>query len=105
MTKYVRIDYTIKPDVDLGEVKAAIGEFVASIASHHPDHRYTSYQSATDPRRFVHIAELVEDAVADFQTRPFFLKFSEFLHEHCATGPDVTLLTRVASARVGQREC
>jgi len=99
MTRYLRIDYTIKPDVDLAEVKDAIGEFVRSIAAHHPDHRYTSFQYASDPRRFVHVGELVEDVVADFQATPFFRKFSKFLRESCATGPEVTLLSRVASAR------
>jgi hypothetical protein len=34
MTKYIRIDYTVKPDVDLDELKAAIAEFVAGIRSH-----------------------------------------------------------------------
>ena len=85
MTRYLRIDYTIKSDVDLGEVKKAIGEFVASIASHHPDHRYTSFQYPSDPRRFVHVGEIVEDVVADFQATPFFRKFSQFLRESCAT--------------------
>ncbi len=99
MTRYVQIDYTLKPDINHGEVKEAIGEFVASIASHHPDHRYTSFQYASDPRRFVHVGEIVEDVVADFQARPFFRKFSQFLRERCATGPEVTLLNHIASAR------
>ena len=64
MTRYVQIDYTLKPDINHGEVKEAIGGFVASIASHHPDHRYTSFQYASDPRRFVHVGEIVEDVVA-----------------------------------------
>jgi hypothetical protein len=97
MPRYVRIDYTIKPDVDLEEMKRAIREFVASIASHHADHRYTSYQSASDPRSFVHVGEIVD--VDNFQTTPFFRKFSQFLRERCAAGPEVTFLSRVASAR------
>ncbi|KAA6462859.1 hypothetical protein DYQ86_05825 [Acidobacteria bacterium AB60] len=99
MTRYVRIDYAIKPDVDLGVVKDAITEFVAGIASHHPDHRYTSFQNASEPRRFVHVGELVEEVVDSFQAAPFFLKFSQFLREHCDTKPEVTFLSRVASAR------
>ena len=39
MTKYIRVDYSVKPDVDLDELKAAIGKFVAGIRSHHPEHR------------------------------------------------------------------
>ncbi|MGA8594884.1 MAG: hypothetical protein WB676_09085 [Bryobacteraceae bacterium] len=98
MTRYVRIDYTIKPHLDFGEVREAIGEFVAGIAAHHPDHRYTSFQYAPDPRRFVHVGEIVEEVLEDFQTRPFFRRFSEFLRENCASGPEVTLLSRAASA-------
>jgi hypothetical protein len=99
MTRYVRIDYKIKPDVDLEEVKEAISEFVAGIASHHADHRYTSFQYASDPRQFVHVGEIVEEALEDLQATPFFRKFSQFLRERCAHGPEVMLLSRVASAR------
>jgi len=99
MTRYLRIDYTIKPDVDLGEVKDAIVEFVRSIAAHHPDHRYTSFQYASEPMRFVHFGELVGEVVEDFQETPSFKKFSKFLGEHCADRPEVTFLSRVASAR------
>jgi hypothetical protein len=31
MTKYIRIDYVVKPDVDLDELKGAIADFVAGI--------------------------------------------------------------------------
>jgi hypothetical protein len=99
MTRYVRIDYKIKPDVDLGEVKEAIREFVAGIASHHPNHRYTSFQYASDPRRFVHVGEIVEEVLEDFQATLFFRKFSQFLRERCADGPAVTLLSSIASTR------
>lgn len=97
MTRNLRIDYTIKPDVDLGTVKEAISEFVVGIASHHPDHRYMSFQYASDPRRFVHVGEIVEEVIEDFQSTLFFQKFSRFLRESCAGGPEVTLLSRVAS--------
>src|SRR5690348_5731537 len=98
MTRNVRIDYTINPEVALEDVKDAIREFVAGIASHHPDHRYSSFQYASDPRRFVHVGEIVEDVVEDFQAAPFFKKFSNFLRESCSSGPEVTFLNRVASA-------
>lgn len=48
MTKCIRVDYTVKPDVDLDNLKAAITEFVAGIRSHHPEHRYTSFQHPAD---------------------------------------------------------
>jgi hypothetical protein len=99
MAKCVSIEYTIKPEVDLDDVRKHIADFVASIASHHPDHRYTSFQYSADSRHFIHIGELVEDALTDFQSRPFFREFSEFLRERCVSGPSVAALTRVASAR------
>jgi hypothetical protein len=69
MTRNVRIDYTIKPDVALEDVKEAISEFVAGIASHHPDHRYVSFQYAEDPRRFVHVGEIVEERLKTSKLR------------------------------------
>ena len=95
--KYVRIAYTLKPEVNRDEAKAAISEFVSAIAAHRPDHRYTSFQSSDNPQEFIHMGELVEDAVADLQSQPFFLKFSQYLHSRCQIPPRVTHLTRVAS--------
>ena len=37
MTEYIRIDYVVKPEVALDELKGAIAEFVAGIHAHHPD--------------------------------------------------------------------
>ena len=45
----IRVDYTVKPEVDLESVKADIYEFVAGIRSHHPERRYTSFQHPADP--------------------------------------------------------
>src|SRR6516164_6032955 len=100
MTRYIRIDYTVKPDVDLDQLRAAIAEFVAGMEGHHPEHRYTSFQHATDPRRFIHIGEVVEDVLPDLQQQPFFLHFTGYLREHCSSGPDVTRLNKVAMTAV-----
>jgi hypothetical protein len=43
MMKFIRVDYTVKPEVDLDTLKAGIYEFVAGIRSHHSEHRYTSF--------------------------------------------------------------
>ena len=56
MTKYIRIDYVVKRDVALDELKGAIAEFVAGIRAHHPEHRYTSYQHSSDPLRLFILA-------------------------------------------------
>jgi hypothetical protein len=97
MTRYVRIDYTLKTDVDLEDAKAAITRFVEGIMNHHPDHRYTSFQHSSDVRRFTHFGELVSDAVPDLQIRPFFREFSAYLRERCSLGPEATSLHAVAS--------
>jgi hypothetical protein len=97
MTKYIRVDYTVKPDVDLDELKAAIAEFVDGIRSHHAEHRYTSFQHPADPFRFIHIGEVVEEVLPDLQKQAFFQHFTGYLRERCSAGPEVTRLNRVAS--------
>ena len=97
MTKYIRIDYVVKRDVALDELKGAIAEFVAGIRAHHPEHRYTSYQHSSDPLRFIHIGEFVEKVLPDIQKQVFFLRFTGQLRKQCAIGPDVTRLDSVAS--------
>ena len=97
MIRYIRVDYTVKPEVDLDNLKADIYEFVAGIRSHHPEHRYTSFQHPANPNRFVHIGELVEEALPDLQKQPFFRHFTEYLPGQCSVGPEVTRLERVAS--------
>jgi len=97
--RFVRIEYTVRPDVDLEELTGAITEFVASIQAHNAENRYTSYQQSENRRSFVHIGELVEEALPALQAEPFFARFTSFLRERCAAGPDVTVLARVASTR------
>ena len=97
MTKYIRIDYTVKADVDLDRLKDAITGFVAGIRNHHPGHRYTSFQHPADPNRFIHIGEVVEEVLPDLQRQPFFRHFTEYLSGQCSAGPEVTRLDRVAS--------
>lgn len=97
MTRYVRIDYTVKPEVNMEELKGEIREFVAGFRAHHQQHRYTSLQHAADPLRFTHFGEVVEDVTHDLQKQPFFLHFTEYLREKCSSGPEVTGLNRVAS--------
>jgi hypothetical protein len=97
MMRFIRVDYTVKPEVDLDGLKATIYEFVAGIRSHHPEHRYTSFQHPADPYRFIHIGEFVEEALPDLQKQPFFLNFTEYLPGQCSVGPEVSRLDRVAS--------
>jgi hypothetical protein len=97
MIKYIRVDYTVKPEVDLDNLKAEIYEFVAGIRSHHPEHRYTSFQHPADSNQFIHIGELVEEAIPGLQVQPFFQHFTKYLPGQCSVGPEVNRLDRVAS--------
>ncbi len=95
--KSVRIEYTIRPEVDLEELKQAIRGFVAGIGSLHPENRYTSFQYEKNPRRFVHVGEIVEEVVPVLQAATFFSRFTTYLREQCAIGPEVMNLSPVAS--------
>ena len=97
--KIVRIEYTVRPDVDLDEFVTGVNDFVAGLRGHDPGHRYTSYQHAEEPRRFVHIGDFSADAVPGLQAEEFFRRFAGFLRERCASGPQVTDLAQVASTR------
>lgn len=97
MSKNVRIEYTLRPDVDLDEVKREISAFVAGIHAHDAAARYTSFQLADEPSRFVHIGEFPDNSTPGLQDQPFFGKFTAFLRARCAAGPTVTTLARVAS--------
>ena len=47
MTKYIRIDYRVKPEVDLGELKTEIAQCVAGVRGHNPEHHYGSFSTRT----------------------------------------------------------
>ena len=96
MIKYVRIDYIVKPEVNFDDLKGVIAEFVAGSVLI-TQHRYTSFQHPSEPRRLIHIAEVEEEAIPDLEKQPFFLRFTSYLKEQCSTGPDVTRLAPVAS--------
>lgn len=98
----VRIACTVSAEANLEEVKAAIADFIAAIAAHHPKHRYSSFQVTENPREFIHVGEFEEEAVSDFQSQPFFRSFSKFLRAKCANPPKATLLTRIASTQPGR---
>src|SRR5260370_8704916 len=87
MTKYVRIDYIVKPDVNLDELKGAIAEFVAGIGSHNPQHRYTSFQHPADRFRFIHIGEIVQELLPHLQQPSFSHPFTAYFPERASVPP------------------
>lgn len=95
----VRIEYRLRPDVDLERVAEEIRTFVAGIAGSGPDRRYASYQDASDPRHFVHFGDFPAAAVAALQAEPFFVHSTAFLRQHCEAAPVATQLVAVASTR------
>jgi quinol monooxygenase YgiN len=95
--RLITIEYTVRADVSLDEVKAHISAFVAGIHRQHAGHRYTSCQRPAEPRRFVHFAEIVESEAAALQAEPFFGEFTAYLRAHCEAPPLVTTLAKVAS--------
>ncbi len=97
--KIVRIDYTVRDDVDLDQVKAAIAKFIAGIRAHDASHQYTSFVHVASPRQFTHLGIIAADRLADLQAQPFFGDFAGFLRAHCVRGPEVTWLDQVASTR------
>lgn len=94
----VRIDYTLRDDVDVAEVTANIARFVASLGAHPATRHYTSYQHAAAPRQFTHVGSFTGD-VAELQAQPWFGEFTGFLRARCEHGPVVTQLAEVASTR------
>ena len=97
--KHVRIEYRVRPDVDLDVVSGMIRDFVAGIASHDPSHDYTSYRDVKDPRHFVHVASFEPAALTALQTQAFFQTFGKQLREYTVTDPEATFLTPFASTR------
>jgi hypothetical protein len=95
--KHVRIEYRVRPEVDLDELKRDIATFVAGIAGHRDTSRYSSFQDAKDPRHFVHVGAFDEDAVPSLQRQEFFVHFTQRLRERCEVAPEATMLVKVAS--------
>jgi hypothetical protein len=96
---HVHVEYHVRKDVDLDELKREIARFVSGIHEHGIDHVYASYQDVKDERHFVHVGDFAAETVPGLQTEAFFGRFTGFLRERCRVGPEVTLLTKVASTR------
>jgi len=95
--QHVRIEYRVRPEVDLDEVKRDIAVFVAGIHAHRATSRYTSFQDLKDPRHFVHVGMFDVDAVPSLTQQEFFVTFSKSLRERTVTPPEATQLSVVAT--------
>jgi hypothetical protein len=83
---HVVLQYTVKPEVDVEEVKAGVRRFVGEIRASELRIGYRSMQ--LDERRFVHVIT-VDDAEtqAALEAKPWFKDFGPWLRARCAEGP------------------
>jgi len=95
---HLLIQYKIKED-RVDEQKAAIREFVTSIAQMNDSEiQYSAYQMP-DNVSFKHLAIIdSDDAKARLQSQEFFKKFSSEIEDRCTEGPTVAPLLQIATA-------
>ena len=67
---HVHVEYHVRKDVDLDELKREIARFVSGIHEHGIDHVYSSYQDVKDERHFVHVGDFGAETVPGLQTGP-----------------------------------
>lgn len=95
--QHVRVEYRLRPEVDLEQQKRDVAAFVAAIHAHRATSRYTSFQDLEDPRHFVHVGEFDADAVPSLTKQEFFLAFTQLLRERTVAPPEATRLAMVAT--------
>ena len=97
MRRHVRIEYTLKPEIDLATYKSEVGAFVSGMHADHASHTYAVYQHEKNERRFTHVGSFDAERVAAMQKQAFFEKFSAYLREAAIGGPDVQMVGPVAT--------
>jgi quinol monooxygenase YgiN len=95
--KHMRLEYRLRPDVDVEAYLPEVKKFVANMHDHDASHDYTSYRDAKDPRHFVHVGHFDADAVERMQTQDWFKGFTAYLRTVVVAPPDVTMLAEVAT--------
>jgi quinol monooxygenase YgiN len=102
MRKHVRIEYTIKPEIDLATYKAEVGKFVDGMHADDASHQYAVYQHEENERRFTHVGSFEAALVPAMQQQPFFQHFTGYLRQAAIGGPDVQRVGPVASTEVSR---
>ena len=96
--KHVMIQYRLKPDAGLEELRQAVREFVRGLRETSDQIHYLSYQQQDSERSFVHVGAFPDESLLKHvQAQPFFAEFSDFLRPRCEKEPSVTWLGMVAS--------
>jgi quinol monooxygenase YgiN len=97
--KHFRLEYRLRPDVDVDAYLPDVKKFVANMRDHDASHDYTSYRDAKDPRHFVHVGHFDADAVERMQTEDWFKTFTAHLRTLTVAPPEATMLAQVATTR------
>lgn len=98
--KHIRLEYRLRPDVDVDAYLPEVMKFVASMRDHAASHDYTSYRDTKDPRHFVHVGHFDGgDVVEQMQTQDWFKSFTAHLRTLTVAPVEVTTLAQVASTR------
>jgi quinol monooxygenase YgiN len=97
--KHLRLEYRIRPDVDVDAYLPEVKKFVANMRDHDASHDYTTYRDVKDPRHFVHVGHFDADVAERMQTQDWFKTFTAHLRTLTINPPDVTMLAQVAATR------
>jgi len=95
--KHLRLEYRLRPDVDVEAYLPEVQKFVANMRDHDASHDYTSYRDVKDPRHFVHVGHFDAEVVERMQTQDWFKGFTAHLRTLVVAPPDVTMLAQVAT--------
>ena len=96
--KHMMIQYKLKEDAAVDDVKKAIRGFIGHLRETSDGIKYSSYEKPDHARSFVHVGFFPDaDVLKTVQGQPWFGEFAGFLKERCEEGPSVTWLSPVAS--------
>jgi quinol monooxygenase YgiN len=97
--KHVRIEYRLRPNVDVEAYWRRLKEFVAAMRAHDPSHEYTAFRDANDDRHFVHVGHFDPAIAEQMQAQPWFAAYTTHLRTLTVEPPNVTMLNTIASTR------
>jgi len=97
--KHLRLEYRLRPDVDVDAYLPEVKKFVANMRDHDASHDYTTYRDVKDTHHFVHVGHFDADVAERMQTQDWFKGFTAHLRTLTVAPPEVTMLAQVASTR------
>ena len=97
--KHMRLEYRLRPDVDVDAYLPEVMKFVANMRDHDPSHDYTTYRDVKDPKHFVHVGHFDAEVAERMQTQGWFKAFTTHLRTLTINPPDVTMLAQLTATR------